>query len=142
MVTVTATGMAMPRETVKVSRNIYKPYLMTIVDMRDETRDTRTLRLQFKDPEVAQTFDWKPGQFAQYSVFGVGECVFTIANSPTRKGYIECTFRQVGKVTSALRTWKSVKPSAFAVPTATGSPLRSGRAKGFTSSAAESARSL
>ncbi len=37
MVTVTATGMAMPRETVKVSRNIYKPYLMTIVDMRKLT---------------------------------------------------------------------------------------------------------
>jgi predicted ferric reductase len=97
MVTVTATGMAMPRETVKVSRNIYKPYLMTIVDMRDETHDTRTLRLQFKDPEVAQTFDWKPGQFAQYSVFGVGECVFTIANSPTRKVYIECTFPPSGQ---------------------------------------------
>jgi sulfhydrogenase subunit gamma (sulfur reductase) len=116
MVTVTATGMAMPRETVKVSRNIYKPYLMTIVDMRDETHDTRTLRLQFKDPEVAQTFDWKPGQFAQYSVFGVGECVFTIANSPTRKGYIECTFRQVGKVTSALRDMEIGQTIGFRGP--------------------------
>jgi sulfhydrogenase subunit gamma (sulfur reductase) len=116
MVTVTATGMAMPRETVKVSHNIYKPYLMTIVDMRDETHDTRTLRLQFKDPEVAQTFDWKPGQFAQYSVFGVGECVFTIANSPTRKGYIECTFRQVGKVTSALRDMEIGQTIGFRGP--------------------------
>lgn len=89
-------------QTMRITQNIYKPHLMTVVDMWDETHDTRTLRLRFKDPKVAENFDWKAGQFAQYSVFGVGECVFTIANSPTRKEYIECTFRKMGKVTTAL----------------------------------------
>ena len=36
------------------------------------------------------------------AMFGDGESTFCIASSPTRKGYIECTFRQAGKVTSAL----------------------------------------
>ena len=34
--------------------------------------------------------------------FGEGESTFCIASSPTRKGYIECTFRAVGRVTHAL----------------------------------------
>ena len=32
----------------------------------------------------------------------MGESTFCIASPPTRKGYIECTFRQTGKVTNAL----------------------------------------
>jgi len=42
------------------------------------------------------------GQFGEYSVFGEGESTFCIASSPTRNGYIECTFRKTGRVTSAL----------------------------------------
>lgn len=81
----------------------FKPHLMRIVDMKDETPDVRTLRLEFVDESVRESFTWRPGQFAEYSVFGEGECVFAITNSPTRKGYIECTFRVMGKVTTALR---------------------------------------
>ncbi|HZK92821.1 MAG TPA: hypothetical protein VFC67_01335 [Prolixibacteraceae bacterium] len=32
----------------------------------------------------------------------MGESTFCIASLPARKGYIECTFRQTGKVTSVL----------------------------------------
>ncbi|HID08244.1 MAG TPA: heterodisulfide reductase subunit F, partial [Armatimonadetes bacterium] len=85
------------------AQNPFKPHLMRITEIRDETPDVRTLRLEFVDDTVAQTFDWHPGQFAEYSVFGEGGCVFTIANSPTRKGYIECSFKLMGKVTTALR---------------------------------------
>ena len=31
-----------------------------------------------------------------------GEGTVCIASSPTRKGYIECTFRETGRVTSSL----------------------------------------
>jgi len=83
--------------------NIYKPVLMEIKDIIDETPDTKTLRLQFKDPEVKENFSFKAGQFGLYSVFGEGECTFCIASSPTRMDYIECSFKQAGKVTTALR---------------------------------------
>lgn len=83
--------------------NIYKPELMEVVDIIDETVDTKTFRLQFKDKEFARSFEFKAGQFGEYSVFGEGESTFCIASAPTRKDYIECSFKQVGKVTSALR---------------------------------------
>jgi len=84
-------------------QNAYKPYLMTVDSIRDETPDVRSLRLVFRDPEVAESFTFRAGQFAEYSVFGEGECVFCIASPPTRHGYVECSFKLAGKVTSALR---------------------------------------
>jgi sulfhydrogenase subunit gamma (sulfur reductase) len=83
--------------------NLYQPHLMRIEEMIEETSDTRTLRLSFENPEIARTFDFKAGQFGEYSVFGAGECTFCIASSPTRKGYIEASFKVVGKVTRAMR---------------------------------------
>ena len=82
--------------------NPFIPHLMRIGEGREETYDVRTMRLEFLDPEASRTVEWEAGQFGLYSAFGVGECVFTIANPPTRGGHIECTFRRMGKVTSAL----------------------------------------
>jgi sulfhydrogenase subunit gamma (sulfur reductase) len=83
--------------------NIYQPYLMRVDEIIDETHDTRTLKLSFKDEAVGAAFDFKAGQFGEYSIFGEGECTFCIASPPTRKGYIECSFKKVGRVTAAMR---------------------------------------
>ncbi|MFW5878352.1 MAG: FAD/NAD(P)-binding protein [Myxococcota bacterium] len=83
--------------------SIYQPHLVRVAEIIDETVDTRTLRLEFEDPAVAESFEFKAGQFGEYSVFGAGECTFCIASPPTRKGYIECSFKKVGKVTTAMR---------------------------------------
>jgi len=85
------------------SKNIYKPHLATIEAIRDETPDIRSFRLVFQDEELRDSFSFRAGQFAEYSAFGYGESTFCIASSPTRKGYIECCFRAVGRVTDALR---------------------------------------
>ncbi|HEX3006786.1 MAG TPA: FAD/NAD(P)-binding protein, partial [Bacteroidales bacterium] len=82
--------------------NIYMPYPMRIEKITDEAPGVKTFRLNFIRPEDASQFKFKAGQFGEYSLFGVGESTFCIASSPTREGYIECTFRQAGKVTSAL----------------------------------------
>jgi len=83
--------------------NIYKPTIAKIIEIIDETPDTRTFKLELQDPEYKKNFTFKAGQFAEYSVFGEGECTFCIASSPTRTDYIECSFKQAGKVTNALR---------------------------------------
>ena len=83
--------------------NIYRPYLMNISDMIDEAPGVRTFRLNFLNEDEGKNFQFQAGQFALYSVFGYGESTFCIASSPTRKDYIECTFRQAGRVTNALR---------------------------------------
>ncbi len=83
-------------------RNLYVPYRMRIAKVTDEAPAVKTFRLEFVEPADAEQFAFKAGQFGEYSVYGEGESTFCIASSPTRKGYIECTFRQVGRVTSAL----------------------------------------
>jgi NAD(P)H-flavin reductase len=84
------------------SDNIYLPYLMKIENITEEAPLVKTFRLKFADEAEGEQFSFKAGQFAEYSVFGEGESTFCIASSPTRKGYIECTFRETGKVTNAL----------------------------------------
>jgi NAD(P)H-flavin reductase len=85
-----------------MSNNIYKPYLMEIENIIEETVDVKTFRLKFKNADEAGNFNFKAGQFGEYSVFGEGESTFCIASAPTRKEYIECTFRKAGRVTNAL----------------------------------------
>ncbi|HIE52926.1 MAG TPA: heterodisulfide reductase subunit F [Armatimonadetes bacterium] len=83
--------------------NIYRPYLMRVTAIKDETPDVRTLRLEFQDEAVRQSFRFRTGQFGEYSVFGAGECVFCISSPETCTDYIECSFKLMGKVTTALR---------------------------------------
>lgn len=85
-----------------MSENIYKPYLMEIEQIVEETPDVRTFRLKFKNTAEAEKFSFKAGQFGEYSVLGEGESTFCVASPPTRNGYIECTFRKAGRVTKGL----------------------------------------
>ncbi|HEX2921837.1 MAG TPA: FAD/NAD(P)-binding protein [Bacteroidales bacterium] len=98
------------------NNNIYKPYMMEIEKIIEETPDVRTLRLKFKDPADAEKFAFKAGQFGEYSVFGEGESTFCVASSPTRKGYIECTFRKAGRVTNALASLEEGDTVGFRGP--------------------------
>lgn len=83
--------------------NIYKPFNVQITDIIEETPDIRTFKLEIKDKAVKDAFSFKAGQFAEYSVYGEGECTFCIASSPTRPDYLECSFKLAGKVTAAMR---------------------------------------
>ncbi len=104
--------------------NPYQPSLMRIDEYFDETPDVRTLRLRFVDDGEAAGFaGWSPGQFGQFTVFGAGESVFAISNRPWRPTgngdgppRIECTFRAVGKVTSALRSLSQGQVVGFRGP--------------------------
>jgi len=82
--------------------NIYLPHIAVIEKIVDETYDTRTFHFNFKDEKLRREFTFESGQFAEYSVFGVGEATFCISSSPTRHDQLECCVRRVGKVTNAL----------------------------------------
>ncbi len=90
------------KDRLYIMNNIYLPHLVTIEEIRDEAPDVRSFKLVFKDPKVREGFDFKTGQFGLYSAFGLGESTFCIASSPTKKGYIQCTFRRSGRVTGGL----------------------------------------
>jgi sulfhydrogenase subunit gamma (sulfur reductase) len=83
-------------------QNIYLPYLMRIEKVTDEAPFVKTFRLKFVEEGIQKKFTFSTGQFGEYSAIGEGESTFCIASSPTKKDYIECTFRQTGKVTTAL----------------------------------------
>jgi len=78
------------------------PRVATILSQRDETPDTRTFSLRFRDEGTQEAFRFLPGQFLELSVFGVGEAPFCLASSPTRPQSIEVTVRRCGEVTDAL----------------------------------------
>ncbi len=84
------------------NKNIYEPYMMRIAKITDEAPFVKTFRLEFVNPQDAENFSFHTGQFGEYSVYGEGESTFCIASPHTRKGYIECTFRQAGRVTGEL----------------------------------------
>jgi len=96
--------------------NIYLPYLVTVEKITKEAPGVKTFRLKFKNEKDAEEFKFKAGQFAEYSAFGEGECTFCIASSPTREGYVECTFREAGKVTASLSKMEEGQTMGFRGP--------------------------
>ncbi|MDR3328884.1 MAG: FAD/NAD(P)-binding protein [Prevotellaceae bacterium] len=109
--------------------NIYLPYLATVEKITREAPGVKTLRLKFQDEEVARTFAFQAGQFGEYSAFGEGESTFCIASPPTRKGYIECTFREAGRVTAALAKLEEGQTMGFRGPYGNTFPLGEWRGK-------------
>jgi sulfhydrogenase subunit gamma (sulfur reductase) len=82
--------------------NVYLPHLTKIAEVRRETVDTLTYLLRFADPGVARSFTFKPGQFVEVSVFGVGEAPIGFASAPSNGDGFEITVRALGSVTRAL----------------------------------------
>jgi len=109
--------------------NLYLPDCMTIEDIIPETSDIKTFKLSFQDSTKQGEFDFRPGQFGIYSVFGEGESPFCIASSPTRKGYIECSIKRVGKVTNAFHELSVGAVVGFRGPYGNGFPLEELRGK-------------
>ena len=102
---------------------IYEPRLMTVQAITQETSDTKTFRLVFKDPRERESFGFQAGQFGLFSVFGHGEAPFGISSSPTRSGYIEFSVKRVGKVTQALHDLNLGQTVGFRGPYGRGFPI-------------------
>jgi len=112
-----------------MSQNIYQPNLAEIVEIKQETCDVKTFKLKFKDQAVADSFDYKPGQFVEFSVFGEGEAPFCISNSPTRKPNIECSVKRTGQVTDALHELNIADSVGIRGPYGNGFPIEKLRNK-------------
>jgi NAD(P)H-flavin reductase len=82
--------------------DVFIPEIARLEDIVDETPDTKTFTLHFRDVENEESFHFLPGQFLELSVFGYGEAPFCIASSPTRRHKLETTVRRTGQLTNAL----------------------------------------
>src|SRR3972149_4665992 len=82
--------------------NVYMPRTASIVDIQHELPDVRTFSLRFASGLDQESFHYKPGQFIELSMLGVGEAPFSISSSPSRRASFDITVKAVGSVTQAL----------------------------------------
>ena len=105
------------------SNNIYLPYLMRIEKITEEAPGVKTFRLKLEEEAEGRAVSFRAGQFAEYSAFGEGECTFCIASPPTRHGYVECTFRRAGRVTTGLSKLEEGDTMGFRGPFGNSFPI-------------------
>jgi len=84
--------------------NIYIPMLTKVKSVipENDLNDIKTVELEFINEDEYKNFNYIPGQFAEISVIGKGECPIGIASSPTEEGTIKFTIKKMGTVSSAF----------------------------------------
>ena len=107
-----------------MSENLYRPELMEVIQVRQQTADVKSVRIRFKDPAAAEKFDFNVGQFGMFSAFGTGESTFNICSSSTWKDFIEFCFRKTGKVTDVLWQLDEGDTVGFRGPYGNGYPMQ------------------
>ena len=81
----------------------YVPRLATIVKKQPMTAYETLFEIKLDDGSV---LGHKPGQFAEVSVFGIGEAPISISSPPTKKDSFEICVRKLGNVTAKMHTLK------------------------------------
>lgn len=89
-----------------MERNELAPKSAQIINIIPETSDTKTFTLIFEDPEDQKAFQYRPGQFVEISVLGVGEAPISITSTPSRKGFLELSIKRVGQLTEVIHRLK------------------------------------
>jgi sulfhydrogenase subunit gamma (sulfur reductase) len=85
-------------------KNPYLPMDTKIDDIviENQARDIKTFKLTFVNEDDEKGFSFLPGQFAELSILGAGECPIGIASSPTEQGHLLFTVKRAGIVTTRL----------------------------------------
>lgn len=103
--------------------NIYLPKLAVLDRVVDEITDVRTFFWHFEDAAEQAAFRrFMPGQFAQVSLFGVGEFPASLPPSPTEEETF-FTIRTVGSCSAALHALQSGARFGVRGPYGNGFPM-------------------
>ncbi len=104
--------------------NIYLPKMAVLDRVVDDIPEVKTFYWRFEDPAAQAEFKrFRPGQFAQISLFGVGEFPASLPPSPTEEETF-FTIRQVGSCTEALHRLKPRDKFAVRGPYGNGFPMQ------------------
>ena len=104
--------------------NVYVPQIAILDQVVEEIVDVKTFYWHFEDPEAQAAFRrFLPGQFAQVSIFGIGEFPASLPPSPTEKDLF-FTVRKVGSVTAALHALRPGDRFGVRGPYGNGFPMR------------------
>jgi len=105
------------------------PAIATIVDIQEESANTRTYVLQFDDEDLRAQYRFQPGQFNMVYVFGVGEAAISISSNPDTPGQLAHTIRHVGSVTRAIAKMQVGDKLGVRGPFGNGWPLQECRGR-------------
>jgi NAD(P)H-flavin reductase len=83
--------------------DIYLPEMATVVRSEPMTALESFFELKL---DSGREMGHMPGQFAEVSIFGIGEAPFCISSSPTYDGSFQMVVRNVGNVTRAMHGLK------------------------------------
>jgi sulfhydrogenase subunit gamma (sulfur reductase) len=89
--------------TDQLNTNPMMPYLGKLVEVKDLATEIKLFRIEMQNGGTEAFHDYKPGQFAFVSSFGVGEAPFGIANIPKNGGNVlDFAVNRLGSVTTDL----------------------------------------
>ena len=109
--------------------NVYLPKVAVLDRVVQDIQDVKTFYWHFKNPSDQVAFQrFKPGQFAQVSVVGIGEFPASLPPSPSESETF-FTIRQVGACTAGLHQLKERDTFAVRGPYGNGFPMDEYRGK-------------
>ncbi|RJS89752.1 cytochrome-c3 hydrogenase subunit gamma [Candidatus Bathyarchaeota archaeon] len=82
--------------------NVLSPSPARILKTENMTPIEKHIELELEDKEFAKSFVYKPGQFVEVGVMGVGEAPISICADRKREDLLELCVRKVGRVTNAI----------------------------------------
>ena len=82
--------------------NIYDTAKCRLLRKYELSEHDRLFLFRFEDPDIAMNWRFKPGQFVEVSILGLGEVPISICSSARRMGFFELCIRNAGRVTSQI----------------------------------------
>ena len=109
--------------------NIYLPKTAVLDRIVDDIPEVKTFFWRFEDAAAQRAFrKFRPGQFAQVAILGIGEFPASLPPSPTEEQTF-FTIRQVGSCTNALHQLRPGDKIAVRGPYGNGFPMEEYRGK-------------
>jgi sulfhydrogenase subunit gamma (sulfur reductase) len=81
---------------------LYVPDVARITRIEKLSSTEKVFKIVFDDEEKRNNFSFKPGQFVELTVFGLGEAPFSIVSNPSNRDFFKLCVRDTGSVSGAL----------------------------------------
>ncbi len=112
-----------------VTENVYLPKVAVLERVVSEITGVKTFYWRFEEADAQERFQhFRPGQFAEVSLFGIGEFPTSLPPSPTETDSF-FTVRRVGSCTAALHDLKPGDKFGVRGPYGNGFPMDQYRGK-------------
>ncbi len=103
--------------------NVYDTNKCKVLRVYKLTDEDKLFLFRFEDESVGKEWSFKPGQFVEVSLPGVGEVPISICSSAMRIGFFQLCIRKAGRVTSKIHELKPGSTVGIRGPYGNGFPM-------------------